>query len=42
MNKSEATTQKITISRQAGDWYLSCSYEFTPTATNKTTEVGRC
>ncbi|MEM1171915.1 MAG: RNA-guided endonuclease TnpB family protein [Cyanobacteria bacterium P01_H01_bin.35] len=24
----EATTKKITISRQAGDWYLSCSYEF--------------
>ncbi|NES70046.1 MAG: transposase [Okeania sp. SIO2D1] len=43
----EATTQKITISRQAGDWYLSCrgerpfapTNEFTPTATNKTTEV---
>ncbi|NES70634.1 MAG: IS200/IS605 family element transposase accessory protein TnpB, partial [Okeania sp. SIO2D1] len=35
----EATTQKITISRQASDWYLSCSYEFTPTATSKTTEV---
>ncbi len=35
----EATTQKITISRQAGDWYLSCSYEFTPASTPKTTEV---
>ncbi|NES90840.1 RNA-guided endonuclease InsQ/TnpB family protein [Okeania sp. SIO2B9] len=35
----EATTQKITISRQAGDWYLSCSYEFTPTPTPKKTEV---
>ncbi len=39
MNKSEATTQKITISKQAGDWYLSCSYEFTLTTTPKTTEV---
>ncbi len=39
MNKSEATAKKITISRQAGDWYLSCSYEFTPTSTPKTTEV---
>ncbi len=35
----EATTKKITISRQAGDWYLSCSYEFTPNLTEKTTEV---
>ncbi|NEP81381.1 MAG: transposase, partial [Okeania sp. SIO3B3] len=35
----EATTQKITISRQADDWYLSCSYEFTPASTPKTTEV---
>ncbi|NES63873.1 MAG: transposase [Okeania sp. SIO2D1] len=35
----EATTKKITISRQAGDWYLSCSYEFTPNPTEKTTEV---
>ncbi|WP_094672598.1 RNA-guided endonuclease TnpB family protein [Hydrocoleum sp. CS-953] len=35
----EATTKKITISRLAGDWYLSCSYEFTPTSTPKTTEV---
>ncbi len=35
----EAKTQKITISRQSGDWYLSCSYEFTPTSTPKTTEV---
>ncbi len=35
MNKSEATTQKITI----GDWYLSCSYEFTPKSTPKKTEV---
>ncbi|NES73999.1 MAG: transposase, partial [Okeania sp. SIO2D1] len=35
----EATTKKITISRQAGDWYLSYSYEFTPTSTPKTTEV---
>ncbi|NES71732.1 MAG: IS200/IS605 family element transposase accessory protein TnpB, partial [Okeania sp. SIO2D1] len=35
----EATTKKITISRLAGDWYLSCSYEFTPTSTDKTTEV---
>ena len=35
----EATTQKITISRQAGDWYISCSYKFTPASTPKTTEV---
>ncbi len=35
----EATTKKITISRLAGDWYLSCSWEFTPTPTPKTTEV---
>ena len=35
----EATTQKISISRQAGDWYLSCSYEFTPTSTPKTIDV---
>ncbi len=35
----EATTQKITISRQAGDWYLSLGYEFTSTSTPKTTEV---
>nr|WP_293159937.1 transposase [Okeania sp. SIO2C9] len=26
----EATTKKITISRLAGDWYLSLSYEFHP------------
>ncbi len=35
----EATTKKITISRQAGDWYLSCSYEFNPTTTPKKTDV---
>ncbi|WP_240038898.1 MULTISPECIES: hypothetical protein [Okeania] len=35
----EATTQKITISRQASDWYLSCSYEFTPKLTQKTTDA---
>ncbi|MGD1807189.1 RNA-guided endonuclease InsQ/TnpB family protein [Dapis sp. BLCC M126] len=35
----EATTQKITISRQASDWYLSCSYEFTPDTTLKKTDV---
>ncbi|NEP80449.1 MAG: transposase [Okeania sp. SIO3B3] len=35
----EATTKKITISRQAGDWYLSLAFEFTPTSTPKTTEV---
>ena len=35
----EATTQKITISRQAGEWYLSLAFEFTPTSTPKTTEV---
>ncbi|NES67407.1 MAG: IS200/IS605 family element transposase accessory protein TnpB, partial [Okeania sp. SIO2D1] len=35
----EATTQKITISRQASDWYLSLSYEFTPTSTPKTIDV---
>ncbi|NEP85957.1 MAG: transposase [Okeania sp. SIO2C2] len=35
----EATTKKITISRQAGDWYLSCSYEWNPTTTPKKTDV---
>ncbi len=35
----EATTKKITISRQAGDWYLSCSFEFHPHTTPKTTDV---
>ncbi|WP_293069281.1 transposase [Okeania sp. SIO2B3] len=35
----EATTKKITISRQAGDWYLSCSYEFHPTTTPKKTDL---
>ncbi len=35
----EATTKKITISRQAGDWYLSCSYEFHATTTPKKTDV---
>ncbi len=35
----EAKTQKITISRQASDWYLSCSYEFHPHSTPKTTDV---
>ncbi|NEP87544.1 MAG: IS200/IS605 family element transposase accessory protein TnpB [Okeania sp. SIO2C2] len=35
----EATTKKITISRQTGDWYLSCSYEFNPTTTPKKTDV---
>nr|WP_293102340.1 transposase [Okeania sp. SIO2F4] len=35
----EATTKKITISRQAGNWYLSYSYEFTQYPTEKTTEV---
>ncbi|NET16960.1 MAG: IS200/IS605 family element transposase accessory protein TnpB, partial [Okeania sp. SIO1H6] len=35
----EATTQKITISRQASDWYLSCSYELTPETTFKPTEA---
>ncbi len=35
----EATTKKITISRQAGDWYLSLSYELTPTSTPKSTDV---
>ena len=28
-----------TNSRQAGEWYLSCSDEFTPTSTPKTTDV---
>nr|WP_293130902.1 hypothetical protein [Okeania sp. SIO3I5] len=32
----EARTKK---SRQARDWYLSCSYEFTPNPTPKTIEV---
>lgn len=32
-------TKKITISKQAGDWYLSLAFEFTPTPTAKTTEV---
>ncbi len=35
----EATTKKITISRQAGDWYLSCSWEFTPKPTEKNIDV---
>ncbi len=35
----EATTQKITISRQAGNWYLSLSYEFSATPTPKITDV---
>ncbi len=35
----EATTQKITISRLAGDWYISCSYEFPPTPTPKNTDI---
>ncbi|NET42128.1 MAG: transposase [Okeania sp. SIO2B3] len=35
----EATTKKITISRQAGDWYLSCSYEWNGTTTPKKTDV---
>ncbi|NER07572.1 MAG: IS200/IS605 family element transposase accessory protein TnpB, partial [Okeania sp. SIO3C4] len=35
----EATTQKITISRQAGDWYLSFSYEFHSITTPKKTDV---
>ncbi len=35
----EATTKKITISRQAGDWYLSCCYEFTSAPTPKKPEV---
>ncbi len=39
MNKSEATTKKITISRQAGDWYLSCSFEFQAITTPKKTDV---
>ncbi|NET77526.1 transposase [Okeania hirsuta] len=35
----EATTQKITISKQAGDWFLSLAFEFAPTVTPKNTEV---
>ncbi len=35
----EATTKKITISRQASDWYLSCSWEFTPKPTEKNIDV---
>ncbi|MGD1716023.1 RNA-guided endonuclease InsQ/TnpB family protein [Dapis sp. BLCC M172] len=35
----EATTQKITISKHSGDWYLSCSYEFHPHDTPKKTDV---
>ncbi|NEP84252.1 MAG: IS200/IS605 family element transposase accessory protein TnpB [Okeania sp. SIO3B3] len=35
----EATTQKITISRQGGDWYLSLAFEFSATPTPKTTDV---
>uniref|UniRef100_UPI00003C9E9B RNA-guided endonuclease InsQ/TnpB family protein n=1 Tax=Trichodesmium erythraeum TaxID=1206 RepID=UPI00003C9E9B len=27
----ETTTQKLTTSKQTGDWYLSLNYEFTPT-----------
>ncbi|NET15101.1 MAG: IS200/IS605 family element transposase accessory protein TnpB [Okeania sp. SIO1H6] len=33
------TTSRITISRQAGDWYLSCSYEFEPIFTEKSIDV---
>ncbi|NEP77763.1 MAG: IS200/IS605 family element transposase accessory protein TnpB [Okeania sp. SIO3B3] len=37
----EVSTKKITISRQAGDWYLSCSYEFHPiTTAQKTDAIG--
>ncbi len=37
----EATTKKITISRKAGDWYLSCSYEFhSHTKPQKTDVIG--
>ncbi len=39
MNHLKLQLKKITISRQAGDWYLSCSYEFTQDPTEKTTEV---
>ncbi len=35
----EATTQKITISRQAGSWYLSCSFKFHPHSKPKTTDA---
>ncbi len=35
----EATTKKVTISRQAGDWYLSCSYECNAITTPKKTDV---
>ena len=35
----ELSTQKITISRQAGDWYLSCSYEFHPHGRPEKTDV---
>ncbi len=35
----EATTQKITISKQAGSWYLSLAFEFSPTPTPKTIDV---
>ncbi|NES78651.1 MULTISPECIES: RNA-guided endonuclease TnpB family protein [Okeania] len=35
----EATTKKITISRQAGDWYLSCSYEFNFHTTSQKIDV---
>nr|WP_293059620.1 transposase [Okeania sp. SIO2B3] len=35
----EVSTKKITISRQAGSWYLSCSYEFDPDTTPKKTDV---
>ncbi|WP_240041581.1 transposase [Okeania hirsuta] len=35
----EATTQKITISRQAGDWYLSLAFDQRATPTPKTTDV---
>ncbi len=39
MNQLKQQLKGRTISRQAGDWYLSCSYEFTPNLTEKTTEV---
>ena len=35
----EATVKKITISRQAGDWYISFSFEFHPHTIPKKTDV---
>nr|WP_293099246.1 transposase [Okeania sp. SIO2F4] len=39
MNQLKQQLKSRTISRQAGDWYLSCSYEFNGITTAKKTDV---